>query len=100
VAPPTSSFPSGHTAAAVALYGCLALVVLRQLANRLVARAIVVLCCCVPVIVAVSRVYRGMHYLTDVIFGAIGGGIWLLVTVLVVLPRATYGRRGAATPPS
>jgi undecaprenyl-diphosphatase len=98
VAPPTSSFPSGHTAAAVALYGCLALVVLRQLANRVVAWVIVVLCCCVPVIVAVSRVYRGMHYVTDVVFGAIGGGIWLLVTVLVVLPRATYGRNGAATP--
>jgi undecaprenyl-diphosphatase len=97
VAPPTSSFPSGHTAAAVALYGCLALIVLRQLANRVVARTIAVLCWCVPVIVALSRVYRGMHYVTDVTFGAIGGGIWLLVTVLVVLPRATYGR-GAATP--
>ena len=33
-APPTSSFPSGHTAAAVALYGCIALVVLRQMATR------------------------------------------------------------------
>jgi undecaprenyl-diphosphatase len=97
VAPPTSSFPSGHTAAAVALYGCLALVVLRQLANRWLAYTIAVLCWCVPVIVAVSRVYRGMHYVTDVTFGAIGGGLWLLVTVLVVLPRATYGRNGAAT---
>jgi membrane-associated phospholipid phosphatase len=38
-----------------------------------------------------------MHYLTDVTFGAIGGGLWLLVTVLVVLPRATYGRNGAAS---
>jgi undecaprenyl-diphosphatase len=95
-APPTSSFPSGHTAAAVALYGCLALVVLRQLANRWLARTIAVLCWCVPAIVAVSRVYRGMHYVTDVTFGAIGGGIWLLVTVLVVLPRATYGRGAVA----
>jgi membrane-associated phospholipid phosphatase len=37
-----------------------------------------------------------MHYLTDVTFGAIGGGIWLLVTVLVVLPHATYGRGAEA----
>ncbi len=94
-APPTSSFPSGHTAAAVALYGCLALVVLRQMANRWLARLIATLCCLVPLIVATSRVYRGMHYLTDVLFGAIGGGLWLLVTVLIVLPPATYGR-GAA----
>jgi membrane-associated phospholipid phosphatase len=99
-APPTSSFPSGHTAAAVALYGCVALIVLRQLANRWLAWTIALLCWCVPLIVAVSRVYRGMHYATDVIFGAIGGGIWLLVTVLVVLPRATYGRNGVAAPPA
>lgn len=92
VAPPTSSFPSGHTAAAVALYGCLALVLLRQMANRTVARVLALLCFCVPVVVAVSRVYRGMHYVTDVVFGALGGGIWLLATVLVVLPAATYGR--------
>ena len=92
VAPPTSSFPSGHTAAAVALYGCLALVLLRQMANRTVARVLALLCFCVPAVVAVSRVYRGMHYVTDVVFGALGGGIWLLATVLVVLPAATYGR--------
>src|SRR4051794_37485093 len=97
-APPTSSFPSGHTAAAVAFYGCVALIVLRQMANRWLARTIAVLCWCVPVIVAVSRVYRGMHYLTDVAFGAIGGGIWLLVTVLVLLPRGPP-RPGAAPPP-
>jgi membrane-associated phospholipid phosphatase len=96
-APPTSSFPSGHTAAAVALYGCVALVVLRQMATRWLARLIAVLCCLVPVIVATSRVYRGMHYVTDVLFGAIGGGLWLLVTVIVVLPPATYGRRALAS---
>lgn len=91
-APPTSSFPSGHTAAAVALYGCLAVIVLRQMAHRRLAVLIAVLCCCVPPIVAVSRVYRGMHYTTDVLFGAIGGGVWLLIAVLVVVPSATYGR--------
>jgi len=86
-APPTSSFPSGHTAAAVALYGCIAVIVLRRLTQRALARAIAVICCCVPVIVAVSRVYRGMHYVSDVVFGAIGGGLWLLLVVTLLYSR-------------
>ena len=38
VAPPTSSFPSGHTGAAVALYGCLAYLVLRYARRRVLRR--------------------------------------------------------------
>ena len=97
-APPTSSFPSGHTAAAMALYGCLAVILLRQMAQRRLAVVLAVLCFCVPPIVAFCRVYRGMHYPTDVLFGAIGGGLWLLITVLVVLPPATYGRGARRRP--
>lgn len=85
-APPTSSFPSGHTAAAVAIYGCLAFIVWRRMDNRALAGVIVVVCCAVPVAVGLSRIYRGMHHPTDVIFGAIGGGVWLLVVVSTLLP--------------
>ena len=92
-APPTSSFPSGHTAAAVALYGCLAIVLLRQMANRTLARVLAVLLFCIPVIVAVSRVYRGMHFPSDVVFGALGGGTWLLLVVLAMMPAAAHGSR-------
>lgn len=56
-------------------------------------RAAVVACCVVPVIVAVSRVYRGMHHVSDVVFGAIGGGIWLLVVVTVLLWTARPDHR-------
>ncbi|MFN8147911.1 MAG: phosphatase PAP2 family protein [Candidatus Nanopelagicales bacterium] len=93
-APPTSSFPSGHTGAAVALYGCIAVVLWRTSRTRGPwVRAAVVACCVVPVIVAVSRVYRGMHHVSDVVFGAIGGGIWLLVVVTVLLWTARPDHR-------
>lgn len=88
-APPTSSFPSGHTGAAIALYGCLAVILLRNVKPRWVAVSLAVLSCVVPIVVAASRVYRGMHYLTDVMAGALASGIWLLVVLVVLLPTRT-----------
>ncbi|MGV8977781.1 MAG: phosphatase PAP2 family protein [Cellulomonas sp.] len=84
-APPTSSFPSGHTAAAVALYGCLAimlLVVWPGAASRLAACVLVA----IPIVVGASRLYRGMHFPSDVMFGAIGGALWLTVVLTTLLP--------------
>jgi undecaprenyl-diphosphatase len=99
-APPTSSFPSGHTAAAVAIYGCIAFIVWRRMSNRTLAGAIVALCCLVPVAVGASRLYRGMHHPTDVLFGAIGGGVWLLVVVSTLLPpRSAPSSTDRATSP-
>lgn len=83
-APPTSSFPSGHVAAAVALYGGVAYVVFKHTERpvvRALAAAVAVLA---PVAVALSRMYRGMHYLTDVIAGAALGGLCLVLAIAVV----------------
>ncbi len=88
-APPTSSFPSGHTGAAVALYGCLTVILLRNVKPRWAAVSLAVLGCVIPVVVAASRVYRGMHYPTDVLAGALAGGIWLAVVLVVLLPTRT-----------
>jgi membrane-associated phospholipid phosphatase len=86
VAPPTSSFPSGHTAAAIALYGCLAVVLLWIYGRGPAVRVMAVVLVCFPVIVGFSRLYRGMHYPSDVLVGALGGGLWLLVVITTLLP--------------
>lgn len=91
-APPTSSFPSGHTGAAVALYGCLAVLLLRYASSRLGVLAATLLWL-VPVAVAASRLYRGMHYPSDVLAGALGGGLWLLIVVHTLLPARASSRR-------
>ena len=86
-APPTSSFPSGHTGAAVALYVCLAVIIWTRVAQRALAVPVAVVLCVIPVAVGVSRMYRGMHYATDVVSGALGGLIWLLVVLAVLWPQ-------------
>jgi undecaprenyl-diphosphatase len=51
---------------------------------RVLAAAVAVL---IPAFVGFSRIYRGMHFLTDVVFGALLGGAAVFSTA-VILRRA------------
>jgi membrane-associated phospholipid phosphatase len=84
-APPTSSFPSGHTAAACTLYGAPALITLSTGRRSWLRTLAVVVAIGAPLSVAFARLYRGMHYPTDVIAGALLAGSWLAITSVVVL---------------
>ncbi|MEO6123237.1 MAG: phosphatase PAP2 family protein [Ilumatobacteraceae bacterium] len=84
--PVGSSFPSGHVAAAVA-YTAIAVVVFWLTRNLIARVAVTILCVAIPVIVALSRMYRGMHYLTDVTCGALLGLCAVVVTALILRPQ-------------
>jgi membrane-associated phospholipid phosphatase len=86
-APPTSSFPSGHTAAAVTLYVGLAVIALRSSNRGWLRTLAIVAATAIPVLVALSRLYRGMHYPTDVIAGALLGCAWLAICARVLLAQ-------------
>lgn len=78
--PPMESFPSGHVAAAVALYGGIALILSMRARRASHAVAWWALLLVVPVAVAISRVYRGMHYPSDTAASFILGlgCLWIL----------------------
>jgi len=94
-APPTSSFPSGHTAAALCLYGSVAAVMLWHRRHALLRALAVTLAILVPLLVGASRLYRGMHFPSDVVAGLLLGVTWLSVTTRLVLLREPrhLGRR-------
>jgi undecaprenyl-diphosphatase len=88
----TASFPSGHAGIAVAFYGGLALIILRTVTRRGLAIALASLCLAVPLLVAVTRLYRGMHFPTDLLASWLLAGIWITVVVATLLPRAEPAR--------
>jgi undecaprenyl-diphosphatase len=89
--PVASSFPSGHAAAA-ACYVAIAVVVFWHTRNRWVRAIAVVITSAVPVIAGVARMYRGMHYLTDVVAGVLLG-LTSVLAVTLILRRAEDRRR-------
>lgn len=88
--PPTSSFPSGHTAAAVVLYGAVAWLIFRKTARR--ASWLLLL---MPVAVGFARLYRGMHHPSDVLAGCLLGACALLVGARAMFDQAPAASRGA-----
>lgn len=87
VSPPTASFPSGHVGAAVAFYIGVVILVHWWTVNRLVRAAAIVLGGLAPIAVAISRMYRGMHYPTDVVFGALVGAVSVALLASLVRPQ-------------
>jgi membrane-associated phospholipid phosphatase len=63
--PPTSSFPSGHTAASTAYWAGTALIVAWHTRDRWLGTLLTVVGLLIPIMVATCRMYRGMHYPTD-----------------------------------
>jgi membrane-associated phospholipid phosphatase len=65
--PATSSYPSGHTAAAIVLYGGLAIVIWSLVPSRWIRTIAWIIAVALPIFVGGLRLYRGMHHLTDVL---------------------------------
>ena len=87
--PPTSSFPSGHTGAATALFVASALLVLWYVQERWVKILGVTLLVAVPMLVAYGRLYRGMHHPSDIVGSYVNG-----LTCIVIAATSVFGRWG------
>lgn len=77
------SFPSGHSATAMVLYGFIAFTLVRL--ARGASRAIGLgLCCLFIPLVGFSRIYLGVHFMSDVLGGFLLGFIWVILGISLV----------------
>jgi membrane-associated phospholipid phosphatase len=77
------SFPSGHVAASVAVYGSLALVLAAHVRHSRWRYAAYAFGVAMPLLVAGSRMYRGMHNPTDALAGVLMGCLAVAIAIFV-----------------
>lgn len=93
---PTYSFPSGHALAATVFYGVLACYLWTRARNAAQRTAVVLGAVLMVALVAFSRLYLGVHYLTDVVAGVLEGLGWLAVCVTAVSSLRRHRERRLA----
>ena len=77
------SFPSGHAAFAVALYGFVTYILACELKSRQAKMAALFFGFAIIFAIGFSRLYLGVHYLSDVLAGYLVGALWLLLSITV-----------------
>ncbi len=77
------SYPSGHTITSVLLYGTLILLVSKKVKGNLKKPLIIILTIMI-LLTGLSRIYFGVHYLTDVVASLILGSIILIISNMIM----------------
>jgi undecaprenyl-diphosphatase len=88
----TYSFPSGHAMLSTAAYGALAYLTWGRLRTTRARFALAAGTVVLVALICFSRLYLGVHYLSDVLGGAAGGAFWLAASIVL---QTLYGQRFA-----
>jgi membrane protein DedA with SNARE-associated domain/membrane-associated phospholipid phosphatase len=82
------SFPSGHAAQAIAVYGMLAALLAGSRATTWAQRVMLwAAALSLAAIIGISRIYLGVHWLTDVLAGWAVGALWLFALMSALRTR-------------
>ena len=84
------SFASGHAAMAVIFFFLIAYSYKSHVKSRVLRTLFIVANACLALAIGFSRIYLGVHYATDVLFGFLIG---LVVSALSVIVLQSYERR-------
>jgi undecaprenyl-diphosphatase len=94
--PVMASYPSGHVAASIAVFCGVALLLTSRWRSAGVRVPIWVIALAIPPLVALARMYRGMHHPTDTLAGAVLGIGALLLALLAARSAGAVAERREA----
>ena len=94
--PVDASFPSGHVAASIAVYSGLALLLTSRMSSTRAKALVWAVALAIPPIVAVSRMYRGMHHPLDTLVGVLMGIAALTLALLLARTTRVVARKREA----
>ncbi|HED38603.1 MAG TPA: phosphatase PAP2 family protein [Ignavibacteria bacterium] len=77
------SFPSGHATIALAFYGFLVYMIFRSASTRKMKINTIFIGGTIIFLIGFSRLYLGVHYVSDVVGGYLVGAIWLMIGISV-----------------
>lgn len=75
------SFPSGHAMISMAFYGLLIYIIQKKVKNKPLRLILIIINIAIIILVGISRIYLGVHYLSDVITGYLISLIYLVLFI-------------------
>ena len=94
------SFPSGHAMGSIAVAGAFAYLAFRGFKSWRTQSAFIALSVTFVLAVGLSRIYIGVHWISDIAAGLLAGGMWVITTTLSyeTFRRIRAARRGQRGP--
>jgi membrane-associated phospholipid phosphatase len=79
------SFPSGHSMNSMAVYSFICYLLIRYLSNtNKQNKTLLISTITLIFLIGLSRIYLGVHYLTDVVAGFSAGFVWFIVLTTIL----------------
>lgn len=79
------SFPSGHAMAGMAFYGLIMYYIYKYVKNKKVKSIICTILSILIILIGISRVYLGVHYVSDVLAGFLLSVVYLVLYITFIL---------------
>ena len=78
------SYPSGHTMVSTAYYAFIVYLLSKNIKNKLLKTSFILLSSILILIIGFSRIYLGVHYISDVIAGLLLGLSYLMIYINII----------------